>query len=242
MRLSLDAKPPRLGSVSLSLLLLLGAPPLAATNKKPTITALPNQRIREDEALGPLRFSVGDVETAPGDLKVQAFCNNLGLIPMANIVLGGEGGQRTLRLQPAANKSGRATIRLQVKDAQGACNSTQFSLVVKAVNDLPTISAIADQTLAANGMVLVPLVVKDVESPASSLRVSVHSSNSHLISAAGLSLRGGGFQSFPEHSTRKESVGVCPHPGAGRRPAGRGFQRFLWGAGHGPCPGPDSRF
>ena len=68
-------------------------------------------------------------------------------MPVANIVFGGSGANRTVTVTPAPNQSGRSTIRITVSD--GAASAfDEFIVTVTAVNDPPTISNIADQTTA----------------------------------------------------------------------------------------------
>ncbi|MCZ8080689.1 MAG: hypothetical protein O9305_15755, partial [Rhodobacteraceae bacterium] len=85
---------------------------VTAVNDVPTITPIANQTIAEDGATGPLAFTVGDVETAPGTLTVSASSTNTALAPVASIVLGGSGASRTVTVTPLANAFGSATITL----------------------------------------------------------------------------------------------------------------------------------
>src|SRR5260370_40142027 len=49
-------------------------------------------------AVGPINFTVGDVETPAGSLTVSGGSSNQTLVPDGNIVLGGTGGKRTVTL------------------------------------------------------------------------------------------------------------------------------------------------
>jgi hypothetical protein len=82
-------------------------------------------------AVGPVAFTVGDLETAPGSLTVTAGSSNTTLVPVANITLGGAGASRTVTVTPAAGQSGQATITLTVSDGQ-ASTPASFVLTVTA--------------------------------------------------------------------------------------------------------------
>ena len=56
-----------------------------AVNDAPTITGIANQTTTAGTAVGPLNFTVGDVETAVGSLTVSGSSNNLTLVPNGNI-------------------------------------------------------------------------------------------------------------------------------------------------------------
>src|SRR6185436_1103764 len=118
--------------------------------------------------------------------------SNPGLVSECNVAFTGTGAKRALSVTPAANQSGHAVLQLTVSD--GSMVATQaFSLRVTAVNDAPTISRIADQSIAEGG-VLPPIqfTIGDVETPAASLIVSAASSNTNLIADDTLAIAGTG--------------------------------------------------
>src|SRR5260370_34893723 len=63
-------------------------------------------------AVGPINFTVGDVETPAASLTVSGGSSNQTLMPDANIVLGGTGANRTVTLTPAAGQAGTAAVTL----------------------------------------------------------------------------------------------------------------------------------
>ena len=75
---------------------------------------------------------------------MTASSSNTTLVPTANIVFGGTGANRTVTITPAANQTGTATITLTVTDGTAATATDTFVLTVTAVNDLPTISDVAE--------------------------------------------------------------------------------------------------
>jgi hypothetical protein len=143
-----------------------------SVNDAPTITSITNQSINEDSpGTGALGFTVGDVETAPGSLVVTRTSSNTTVVPLANVVLGGSGAARTVTVIPAANQFGTSTITLIVDDGTTTTQTT-FDVTVNSVNDLPQITAIADQTIAEDapsGTGPLAITVSDVETPAGTL-------------------------------------------------------------------------
>ena len=119
-------------------------------NDLPTLSSLPNLAINEDTATGPLSFTVGDVETAAASLIVGVTSSNLALLPNGAAVLGGSGSDRTVTLTPVANAWGTSLITLTVNDGTGGSNTTSLLLTVNPVNDLPTLNALSNVTLAVN--------------------------------------------------------------------------------------------
>jgi len=163
-----------------------------SVNTAPNISAIADQFTGEDAAVGPISFVVSDAETAAGSLVVTAGSSNLGLLPVANIALGGSGANRTVTLSPTLNQSGTSTVTLTVSDGQLTAQ-TSFVLTVTAVNDPPAISSIADQSVVAGASVgPLAFTVGDVETAAASLSVSGSSSNKGLIPDSAISFGGSG--------------------------------------------------
>ncbi|MBY0555481.1 tandem-95 repeat protein, partial [bacterium] len=126
-----------------------------AVNDAPTITGIANQTVNEDTATGALTFTIGDVETG-GALtcagSVVGTSSNLTLIPNGNIVITGVAPNCNVVVTPAANQNGGpVTVTLTVTDSGTpmpvANNTTTFDVTVTAINDIPTITGIANQTI-----------------------------------------------------------------------------------------------
>ncbi|MCS7089205.1 MAG: hypothetical protein RMN51_10825 [Verrucomicrobiota bacterium] len=81
----------------------------------PTISTLADQVAPTNTPVGPLEVTVHDAET-PDQLIVVASSLNEALVPSGNLILSGSGTTRTLRIIPAPNASGTATINLVVSD------------------------------------------------------------------------------------------------------------------------------
>lgn len=161
-------------------------------NDLPSISAVANQTINEDEQTTTLNFTVGDVETPAATLAVTGLSSSTTLVPNnpANIVLGGSGSARTVRIIPAANQNGTTTITLTVSDGTGSTN-TAFNLTVTAVNDRPTITDIADTSAVVSSPAVSAFTIGDVETPTAGLTVTRSTSNPAVVPLANAVLGGG---------------------------------------------------
>ena len=163
---------------------------VSAVNDTPTITNIANQTINEDGTVT-VGFTVSDVETSAGSLSLTKQSSNTGLLPTGNIVFGGSGSSRTVTLTPLANKNGTATVTIGVSDGSKSA-SDGFVLTVSAVNDTPTITNIANQTINEDGTVTVGFTVSDVETSAGSLSLTKQSSNTGLLPTGNIVFGGSG--------------------------------------------------
>jgi hypothetical protein len=102
----------------------------------PTISAVADQTTNEDTATPPIPFTIGDPDTSAGNLVVTASSSDQSVVPSANVVLGGSGANRTVKVTPAANQNGASTIDLAVTDGVSTVHET-FTLTVTPVNDAP---------------------------------------------------------------------------------------------------------
>ncbi len=146
----------------------------------PTITGIGSQPIFVNASTGPLNFTIGDDLTALANLTLTPGSGNLTLVPLNGIVFGGSGASRTVTVTPAANKVGTANITVNVGDG---VNTTPTSFQVTVTdNQPPSISAIADQTLAANGTTgPLNFTISDGVIAAASLTLGKNSDNLGLV-------------------------------------------------------------
>ena len=163
-----------------------------AANDAPTITNITDRTVNEDVATTALPFIISDAETPAAMLTVSGASSNTALVPNANVVLGGTGTARTVKITPAANASGMTTIMITVGDGTTTAMDT-FTVTVNAVNDAPTISATADQMIAENTATgALAFTISDVETAPAALTVSGVSSNQTLVPNANILFGGAG--------------------------------------------------
>jgi hypothetical protein len=82
----------------------------------PTVSPVADQILAANSTTGPLAFTIGDDLTAPSALTLIKSSSNTTLVPLANVVLGGTGANRTVAVAPAAGQSGSAVISILVSD------------------------------------------------------------------------------------------------------------------------------
>lgn len=108
-------------------------------NSPPSISAISDQSFDEDGSLS-VPFTVSDATTPAGSLSVTVTSSNTNLFPASSLVLGGSGGNRTLLLDPPANRHGSAIITVQCNDG-ALTDSEPFMVTVHAVTPGTTLIA-----------------------------------------------------------------------------------------------------
>jgi hypothetical protein len=164
-----------------------------AVNDAPTIGDVSNRTTTAGVAVGPITFSVGDLETSAGSLSLSASSSNTTLVPNANVDFGGSGANRTVTVTPVGGQTGSTLVTITASDGALTASDT-FSVTVTASADTaPTIAAISDQATSED-TVEGPLAVTvgDAETAAGSLTVSATSSNTGVVPNSGLVLGGSG--------------------------------------------------
>jgi hypothetical protein len=142
--LEVIARDARLNASSASMTIRLIKP-----NTPPTISDIADRTIDEDTSTGPIGFTVGDAETPAAALTVSGTSSNTVLAPVANIVFGGSGTNRTVTMMPAADQYGSATITVTVTDGGGLTASDLFVLTVRPVPEEIQISLASGYNLIA---------------------------------------------------------------------------------------------
>jgi uncharacterized repeat protein (TIGR02543 family) len=87
-----------------------------------------------------LPFTVGDAETPASGLAVTAVSSLQTLIPDGNLILGGAGSNRTVRLVPLSNQVGNATITLSVGDGTNVTTSMFTATVASQLHPTVTVT------------------------------------------------------------------------------------------------------
>ncbi len=161
-------------------------------NDAPNLSTPVAPTINEDSATAALPFTITDLETPLNNLVVTATSSNQALISNGNLSLGGTAGDRTIKVTPAANQSGVATITVNVNDGQ-VTTSTTFVVTVLPVNDPPAIADVLNQTTIEDQTTSpISISVSDLETPLANLILSAISSNPSLVPNSNIVLGGSG--------------------------------------------------
>jgi formylglycine-generating enzyme required for sulfatase activity len=180
--------------------LLLGAllllPITTYGNTAPKISDIAAQSISKGSSTKALAFTISDAQTAASALKLSASSSNTKLVPKSNIVFGGSGKNRTVRVTPIRSGTGKATITVTVSDGKLSRRDT-FVLTVTGntapTNTPPAISDIAAQTIDAEAYTGgIAFTISDAQTPASSLTLSKSSNNTTLVPNSNIFFGGSG--------------------------------------------------
>lgn len=101
-------------------------------NDAPTISNILDTVTDEDTAKL-INFTIADIDNPVANLTLTATSSNTTLVPVANIVFGGSGADRTATITPAANQNGTSTITITVSDGV-----KRSSFVLKDINSKNT--------------------------------------------------------------------------------------------------------
>jgi uncharacterized delta-60 repeat protein len=100
-------------------------------NDAPTISDIPDQQAFVNNQVGPLTFTIGDIDNAVEDLGVTGSSSNPSLVLSENIAFSGMGSDRTLVITPNKNQTGEATITVSVTDGELITKSAfKFTIVL----------------------------------------------------------------------------------------------------------------
>jgi uncharacterized repeat protein (TIGR01451 family) len=165
---------------------------VTGVNDPPSIASISDRETNED-VTATVPLAIGDVETPADQLTVRAISSNPELLDETGISFTGAGANRNLLLTPLADQSGQSTtITVIVGDGTNEV-SVEFSLTVVPVNDLPTISGLADLAIAQDsGPTNVMFTVNDPETLPSSLLANAFSANQTLLPDANVVVTGSG--------------------------------------------------
>jgi len=105
------------------------AVPDAVPNSPPTISAIDDQSTKSDP-IGPIAFTIGDLETPVGSLIVTAVSSDEAVVPNVDLVLGGADANRTITVMPIAG--GMTTVTVTVDDGADTADETFLVTVTNA--------------------------------------------------------------------------------------------------------------
>jgi dienelactone hydrolase len=167
----------------------------AATNTPPLIGDVADQVIAQNTSTATNYFTIGDNETTFSALTVTAVSDNPTLVANtpANLALGGNNSQRTIKVTPNADQTGGAVITLTVSDGTNTTSSA-FTVSVTPPNTPPSLTGLVGYQIVSPGQTpaAVGFNVADAETVASGLMVIATSSNTNLVPNTNLTLGGGG--------------------------------------------------
>ena len=110
-----------------------------ASNPYFVTPTVPDQSVNLNSTMQNIAFKVKDDDAGQTDsLVVTATSSDQTLLPDANILLTGSGGDWNVKLQPAAGRTGRATVTLRVRDITNRQASDSVILTIRGfANDAP---------------------------------------------------------------------------------------------------------
>ena len=95
-------------------------------NNAPSISSIADQSLSPGQSTGAIPFTVSDSETAAANLIVTVTSSNPNAVPLDNIVIEGNGTERTIAVT-SNNTFGRSRITVSVSDGVNT-RSTQFTV------------------------------------------------------------------------------------------------------------------
>ena len=129
----------------------------------PTISPIPGQAVAVGTALPAVTFTVGSPTTTADTLTVTAISSNQGLVPNANLTLGGTGANRTVTITPVANRAGTAQITVTVSDGTTSSFRT-FRFVAANLGAGPAFFPVGDQIVQqGTAVIVVPLKTQGID-------------------------------------------------------------------------------
>jgi|GEM_PF-2414602 len=138
-------------------------------NDLPTLAVIDAQVGDENGQIGPVKLSIGDLETPLNQLRVSLSSDNEVLFPSGSLVW--DSGLGAIRLKPAAGRNGAATVNVVVEDLDGGKVGRTIPVLVRPVNQPPVVSSLDARVMDVNGVLRLPVVIRDVDSDSEQFRV-----------------------------------------------------------------------
>ncbi len=154
-------------------------------NDAPAISVNPTATAVEDTELGPVTFTVSDVDDALSSLTVTGA-----IVGHGTVMTSGTDGTRSFTYLPGANLITASTITLTVRDSGNATASANVAVTVTPVNDPPVFAPLGPQFMTEDGTLDVQFTVTDVDSTVTTLVFSSSSNNPALVDSTGLMING----------------------------------------------------
>lgn len=109
---------------------------VAAVNDAPDISFIEKQITFAAQPLGPVSYTIADVDNNVDSLVMTATSDNPKVLPNANIVLTRSGGTATFTLFPIGTTAGQANVTITLSDGSLSDSSTFTLYVQEAANPL----------------------------------------------------------------------------------------------------------
>jgi YVTN family beta-propeller protein/autotransporter-associated beta strand protein len=108
-----------------------GSDVVVTADGAPTLAAIGDRTVGQDQTLGPITLDAADDFTAPGALTITATSSNQALVPNGSISIGNTNGTRTLTATPLFGQTGQTTITVTAIDEANL--QTQQSFVLNVI-------------------------------------------------------------------------------------------------------------
>jgi hypothetical protein len=135
-----------------------------------------------------VNFTLADANL--NTVRLVTSSSNQTLLPNANVSITGTGGFRTLRITPALNQIGQATVTITATNDAGLSASVDVPVTVSPPSNPPTISPIGNVTTAVNTPAVVAFTIGDANP--NGVTFSATSSNPALIPSSNIYFTGTG--------------------------------------------------
>ncbi len=159
-------------------------------------------------------FRVTDLLFNEEILNYAATSSNTALVANADIVLDGDGPDRTLQISTTAGPGGQTTISVIVSNPLDATEQADFVLTIEPTGGGPPQinqgNGIAPQTILAGQVLNLAFQVSDPVEPAQNLTVTAASDNQTLLPDSNLQLFGTGNNRSLQIQAPSDSVGSVP--------------------------------
>jgi len=149
-------------------------------NDPPVISSIDDIWLREDTQLETITFTTSDVDS--NNLSVIPISSDNQIIPSSTLDLNFVQDHWELALMPVADATGNCLISIQVSDAL-TTTVESFIVEIRQMNDSPVIQPIPDQIIDEDTSCTILLSLSDEETPLTGLQLSIHSSNTDLLSS-----------------------------------------------------------
>lgn len=168
---------------------------VTAVNDNPSVTRSPASGTIANGLTAHTTVTITDIDTAGSALALTTSSSNTTVLPNVNVAVSVTGTTVTTRtfdvaMTPAPGQAGSAVVTLTASDGVATAVAT-YALTV-TIPQPPTITAIAAQATPEDTAREVAFTVGDGDTPLDTLAISVTSSNTTVVPAAGLVLSGTG--------------------------------------------------